>query len=119
MHYNYAMLQCSYLTCHAHYAHKKPFASFFYQVGMVYVPVVMVLYKDGDQHVNKSTNNDHFVVTSPSFMYGQLNPSYMLALCLMLAVTHCVQNYAGIIGLGLVRFSDRVAVIDVKPTSDK
>ena len=57
----------------------------------------------------------------------------MLALCLMLAVTHCAQNYAGIIGLGsgvatpgltrakayLVRFSDRVAVIDVKPTSDK
>ena len=34
---------------------------------MVYMPVVMVLYKDGDQHVNKSTNNDHFVVTFPSF----------------------------------------------------
>ena len=65
------------------------------------------------------TNNDHFVVNFPSFMYGYLNPSYMLALYLMLAVTHCAQNYAGIIGLGLVRFSDRVAEIDVKPTSDK
>ena len=63
----------------------------------------IVIYKSGNQHINKLTNNDlnklriytdHFVVTF-------LNPTYYADISLMLPTTYYAQNYAGIIGLGL------------------
>ena len=55
----------------------------------------------GDQHVNKSTDNYHFVVTFHSFMRILLNPSCypsIMSNTFSDLRTYYAENYAGIIG---------------------
>ena len=58
------------------------------------------IYKIGDQHINKLTDNDFNKLYTNHFPKSYL--PIMLALCLILSTTYYAQNYASIIGLGLV-----------------
>ena len=99
--YCYAIVLLFDLLYAQYYSHSVP------SLYDYYITKVIQFYKN--MLISVSTNqlmNDHFVVTSHSFMfvqlYMQLYPShYASIICLMLSVTQYAQNYANIISLGL------------------
>ena len=73
-----------------------------YYIATTKVFIKIVIYKSGDQHVNKLTDNDFNKLYTDHFVVTFLNPTYYAGIMLNALTTYYAQNYTGIIGLGLV-----------------